>query len=101
MHRKIAKLYKWNRRRCSRNIVQPNSDLPSYTKFRSFSNNWSPPRMVLNSYLLTLSQSPPVDLLSQDSLHPVFQGCENSAPGPDLMPALESVDPRCFILSKF
>ncbi|GFS96981.1 retrovirus-related Pol polyprotein from type-2 retrotransposable element R2DM, partial [Nephila pilipes] len=102
----VQKLYKWNRRRCIRNIVNPNSDrcqVPTSEVQKYFQTNWSPPRMVPKLLPPADSDLPPiVDLLSPETVASCLQGCENSAPGPDLITYAHwrNVDPRCFILSK-
>ncbi|GFU30096.1 retrovirus-related Pol polyprotein from type-2 retrotransposable element R2DM, partial [Nephila pilipes] len=102
----VQKLYKWNRRRCIRNIVNPNFSrcpAPKENIFSHFKNSWAPPKSNYNLPLSPNLDLPPViDFMSPETIASCLQGCENSAPGPDLITYhhWKTCDPRCFILSK-
>ncbi|GFS90445.1 retrovirus-related Pol polyprotein from type-2 retrotransposable element R2DM, partial [Nephila pilipes] len=102
----VQKLYKWNRRRCIRNIVNPNFSrcpAPKENIFSHFKNSWAPPKSNYNLPLSPNLDLPPViDFMSPETIASSLQGCENSAPGPDLITYhhWKTCDPRCFILSK-
>ncbi|GFS75724.1 retrovirus-related Pol polyprotein from type-2 retrotransposable element R2DM [Nephila pilipes] len=102
----VQKLYKWNRRRCIRNIVNPNFSrcpAPKENIFNYFKNSWAPPNSKYNLPLTPKLDLPPViDFLTPETIASCLQGCENSAPGPDLITYhhWKASDPRCFILAK-
>ncbi|GFS86880.1 retrovirus-related Pol polyprotein from type-2 retrotransposable element R2DM, partial [Nephila pilipes] len=102
----VKKLYKWNRRRCVRNIACPVSNrcpIPKASLHDHFLKTWGAPNQ---DYILQpgkCHERPPI----LDSLDPEFvlsclQSCENSAPGLDHISYRQwrEVDPRCLALSK-
>ncbi|GFT80344.1 putative reverse transcriptase [Nephila pilipes] len=102
----VQKLYKWNRRRCVRNIACPNTNRCSISKDilqNYFTMTWGAPN---EEFMLeaSVTKERPIVL---DSLDPEFvlcclQTCENSAPGLDQITYRQwrEVDPRCLVLSK-
>ncbi|GFQ96464.1 retrovirus-related Pol polyprotein from type-1 retrotransposable element R2 [Trichonephila clavata] len=98
--------YRWNRRKCIRQITQANSmrcPLPRDDIASHFQKIWENP----NSHDKTISQDPPVrppivESLSREFVVECLKSCENSAPGPDLIAYKHwrEVDPGCVILTK-
>ncbi|GFT56677.1 retrovirus-related Pol polyprotein from type-2 retrotransposable element R2DM, partial [Nephila pilipes] len=103
---RVQKLYHWNRKRCIRNIQNPVSSRCSISKINlvnHFSSVWSPPVVPIDFPSVTPPDLPPVvDFLSPEMVFSCLQGCENSAPGPDLISYKHwrEIDPRGIILSK-
>ncbi|GFU19953.1 retrovirus-related Pol polyprotein from type-2 retrotransposable element R2DM [Nephila pilipes] len=103
---RVQKLYHWNRKRCVRNLQNPVSSRCSINKselFEHFSKNWSPSSTLIDFPSVTPPDLPPVvDFLSPEMVFSCLQGCENSAPGPDLISYKHwrEIDPRGIILSK-
>ncbi|GFT15961.1 retrovirus-related Pol polyprotein from type-2 retrotransposable element R2DM, partial [Nephila pilipes] len=103
---RVQKLYHWNRKRCIRNIQNPASSRCSISKVNlvnHFTNIWSPPVVPTDFPSVTPPDLPPVvDFLSPEMVFSCLQGCENSAPGPDLISYKHwrEIDPRGIILSK-
>ncbi|GFT18415.1 retrovirus-related Pol polyprotein from type-2 retrotransposable element R2DM, partial [Nephila pilipes] len=102
----VQKLYKWNRRRCVRQIALPVSNRCPISKTSlhdHFLKTWGAPNQ---DYILQPGKNnerPPI----LDSLDPEFvlsclQTCENSAPGSDQISYRQwrEVDPRCLALSR-
>ncbi|GFT57464.1 retrovirus-related Pol polyprotein from type-2 retrotransposable element R2DM, partial [Nephila pilipes] len=102
----IQKQYRWNRRRCIRNLTNPSSSTCQIKKeilTDHFTKTWASP----DSDFSFPSRSPPsippvIDLLSPESIISCLQSCENSAPEPDRLSYQhwKTVDPRCAIVSK-
>ncbi|GFT12069.1 retrovirus-related Pol polyprotein from type-2 retrotransposable element R2DM, partial [Nephila pilipes] len=103
---RVQKLYHWNRKRCIRNIQNPVSSRCSISKSNlvsHFSNVRSPPVVPIDFPSVTPPDLPPVvDFLSPEMVFSCLQGCENSAPGPDLISYKHwrEIDPRGIVLSK-
>ncbi|GFS76634.1 retrovirus-related Pol polyprotein from type-1 retrotransposable element R2 [Nephila pilipes] len=102
----VQKLYKWNRRRCVRNIACPNTNrcsIPKRILHNYFTMTWGAPNEEFMLEATDTKERPNV----LDSLDPEFvlsclQTCENSAPGLDQITYKQwrEVDPRCLVLSK-
>ncbi|GFT39219.1 c2H2-type domain-containing protein, partial [Nephila pilipes] len=102
----IQKQYRWNRRRCERNLTNPSSSTCQIKKefiTDHFSKTWASPESEYSFPAKSPPTLPPViDLLSPEQIISCLQSCENSAPGPDRLSYQhwKTVDPRCFIISK-
>ncbi|GFS81328.1 c2H2-type domain-containing protein, partial [Nephila pilipes] len=102
----IQRQYRWNRRKCVRNIVNPSSSFCQIEKnllHSHFTETWAPP----SDHHTFPDSSPPtlppvLELLHSDAIASCLQSCENSAPGPDRLSYQhwKSIDPRCVIISK-
>ncbi|GFR00695.1 retrovirus-related Pol polyprotein from type-2 retrotransposable element R2DM [Trichonephila clavata] len=98
--------YRWNRRKCVRQITQANSmrcPLPRDTIASFFETTWGNACLHVSSP----SQAPPVrppiaESLSREFVLQCLKSCENSAPGPDLITYKHwrEVDPGRVILTK-
>ncbi|GFU25986.1 transposon TX1 uncharacterized 149 kDa protein, partial [Nephila pilipes] len=103
---RVQKLYHWNRKRCVRNLQNPVSSrcaIPKLKLSEHFSKTWSPSSLQIDFPSVTPPDLPPVvDFLSPEMVFSCLQGCENSAPGPDLITYKHwrEIDPRGIILSK-
>ncbi|GFT29283.1 transposon TX1 uncharacterized 149 kDa protein [Nephila pilipes] len=103
---RVQKLYHWNRKRCVRNLQNPVSSrcaIPKLKLSEHFSKTWSPSSLQIDFPSVTPPDLPPVvDFLSPEMVFSCLQGCENSAPGPDLISYKHwrEIDPRGIILSK-
>ncbi|GFT43840.1 retrovirus-related Pol polyprotein from type-1 retrotransposable element R2, partial [Nephila pilipes] len=102
----ITKQYRWNRRKCIRNLVNPSSSFCQLNKefLRThFTNTWAPPT-ILYSYPESSPPSlPPIlEILTPEAIAACLQGCENSAPGPDRLSYQhwKTIDPSCSIVAK-
>ncbi|GFT35317.1 transposon TX1 uncharacterized 149 kDa protein, partial [Nephila pilipes] len=102
----IQRQYRWNRRKCVRNIVNPSSSFCQIEKnilHSHFSETWAPPSILHTLPDCSPPTHPPVlELLHSDAIASCLQACENSAPGPDRLSYQhwKSIDPRCIIISK-
>ncbi|GFT37154.1 transposon TX1 uncharacterized 149 kDa protein, partial [Nephila pilipes] len=103
---KVQRLYRWNRRRCIRNLINSNSSRcpASQENIHSyFQNCWSAPN---RNFSLPIASPPDlpsiVDVLSPEAVSSCLHGCENSAPGPDLLTYQHwrEADPKGIILSR-
>ncbi|GFU20549.1 transposon TX1 uncharacterized 149 kDa protein, partial [Nephila pilipes] len=102
----IQKQYRWNRKKCVRNIVNPTTTFCQINKedlSSHFSNIWAPPQQTYQFP----SCSPPslpqvIDIITPESAAAWLRRCENSAPGPDKISYQhwKTIDPNCFIISK-
>ncbi|GFS45290.1 retrovirus-related Pol polyprotein from type-1 retrotransposable element R2, partial [Nephila pilipes] len=102
----IQKQYRWNRKKCVRNIVNPSTSFCPINKEcikAHFSNIWAPPP---HTYQFQ-SCSPPslpqvIDIITPESAAACLRRCENSAPGPDKISYQhwKTIDPNCTIISK-
>ncbi|GFS72469.1 retrovirus-related Pol polyprotein from type-1 retrotransposable element R2, partial [Nephila pilipes] len=102
---RVQKLYHWNRKRCVRNLQNPVSSRCSIHKSKlseHFSKTWSPSFPIDFPSVTPPDLPPVVDFLSPEMVFSCLQGCENSAPGPDLISYKHwrEIDPRGIILSK-
>ncbi|GFQ70126.1 retrovirus-related Pol polyprotein from type-2 retrotransposable element R2DM [Trichonephila clavata] len=98
--------YRWNRRKCVRQITQANSmrcPLPRDTIASFYEATWANALHQVSSP----SQAPPVrppitEALSREFVLQCLKSSENSAPGPDLITYKHwrEVDPGCVILTK-
>ncbi|GFU19081.1 transposon TX1 uncharacterized 149 kDa protein, partial [Nephila pilipes] len=102
---RIQRLYRWNRRRCIKNLTSPDSSRCPVSRDNitdHFKKCWSAPTQ---SFAMTNSDPPdlpPVlDVLTPEFVASCLQGCENSAPDPDLLTYKHwrEADPRGSILS--
>ncbi|GFT64734.1 retrovirus-related Pol polyprotein from type-1 retrotransposable element R2, partial [Nephila pilipes] len=102
----IQRQYRWNRRKCVRNIVNPSSSFCQIEKnllHSHFTESWAPPSVQHTFPECSPPTLPPVlELLHADAIASCLQSCENSAPGPDRLSYQhwKSIDPRCIIISK-
>ncbi|GFT04899.1 retrovirus-related Pol polyprotein from type-2 retrotransposable element R2DM, partial [Nephila pilipes] len=102
----VQKLYRWNRRRCVRNITQPQSTPCSIRKdalFSSFQKIWSLPEETFELHTESPPERPPIlENLDPEFVRECLQSSENSAPGTDKITYKQwrEVDPRCITLTK-
>ncbi|GFS88606.1 retrovirus-related Pol polyprotein from type-2 retrotransposable element R2DM, partial [Nephila pilipes] len=102
----IQRQYRWNRRKCVRNIVNPSSSFCQIEKnllHSHFTESWAPPSVQHTFPDCSPPTLPPVlELLHSDAIASCLQSFENSAPGPDRLSYQhwKSIDPRCIIISK-
>ncbi|GFT93729.1 uncharacterized protein NPIL_38161, partial [Nephila pilipes] len=86
---KVQRLYRWKRRRCIRNLINSQLKRCPASKasfFSHFKNYWSPPCQDFTLIGTTPPDLPPIlHVLSPEAVSSCPQGCENSAPGPDLL----------------
>ncbi|GFS82582.1 retrovirus-related Pol polyprotein from type-2 retrotransposable element R2DM, partial [Nephila pilipes] len=102
----VQKLYKWNRRRCVRNIASPSSTTCSIDKdavYQHFRKIWGPTELEFPFPPEDHPNRPHIiELLDLDTVRTCLQGAENSAPGQDRITYKQwrEVDPRCVVLCK-
>ncbi|GFS96744.1 retrovirus-related Pol polyprotein from type-2 retrotransposable element R2DM, partial [Nephila pilipes] len=102
----VQKLYRWNRRRCVRNITQPQSTPCSIRKdalFSSFQKIWGLPEETFELHTESPPERPPIlENLDPEFVLECLQSSENSAPGTDKITYKQwrEVDPRCVTLTK-
>ncbi|GFU25383.1 retrovirus-related Pol polyprotein from type-1 retrotransposable element R2, partial [Nephila pilipes] len=103
---KVQRLNRLNRRRCIRNIVNSNSSRCPASKesiLSYFKNCWSAPNLNFSLPSSSSPDLPPIlDILSPEAVSSCLHGCENSAPGPDLLTYQHwrEADPKKIILSR-
>ncbi|GFS73823.1 c2H2-type domain-containing protein, partial [Nephila pilipes] len=96
----IQKQYRWNRRRCIRNLTNPSSSTCQIKKeilTDHFTKTWASPESEFSFPSKSPPSLPPViDPLSPEAIISCLQSCENSAPGPDRLSYQhwKTVDPR-------
>ncbi|GFT03263.1 retrovirus-related Pol polyprotein from type-2 retrotransposable element R2DM [Nephila pilipes] len=102
----IQKAYSWNRRKCIREIINPNPtrcSIPMDNLFAHFNSSWSPPEDDSSPDFSSPPDLPPIaEHLSPELICKCLKSAENTAPGPDRISYKHwrELDPMGKLLSK-